>query len=96
MFGLTMIRDYLNEILDSFKTFDSRSYPTNKKGKIALIDSISMKIYGTIELVDVDELQRLMIALVIDSLLSSKTRDNKRALRRKFNTWKEYSNEKSI
>lgn len=46
-----MIKDYLNEILDGSKTFDARSYPTNKRGKIALIDSRSMKIYGTIELV---------------------------------------------
>lgn len=51
MFGLTMIKDYLNEILDDSKTFDARNYPTNKRGKIALIDSRSMKIYGTIELV---------------------------------------------
>lgn len=47
-----MIKDYLNEILDGFKTFDARSYPTNKRGKIALIDSKTMKIYGTIELTD--------------------------------------------
>jgi hypothetical protein len=39
MFGLTMIKDYLNEILGESKTFDARSYPTNKRGKIALIDS---------------------------------------------------------
>ena len=51
MFGLNMIKDYLNEILDGSKTFDSRSYPTSKRGKIALIDSRLMKIYGTIELV---------------------------------------------
>ena len=51
MFGLTMIRDYLNEILDGSKNFDARSYPTNKRGKIALIDSRLMEIYGTIELV---------------------------------------------
>lgn len=56
MFGLTMIKDYLNEILDGFKTFDARSYPTNKRGKIALIDSRSMKIYGTIELVGYREI----------------------------------------
>lgn len=46
-----MIKDYLNEILDGTKLFDARSYPTNKRGKIALIDSRLMKIYGTIELV---------------------------------------------
>ena len=56
MFGLIMIKDYLNEILDGSKTFDARSYPTNKKGKIALIDSRSMKIYGTIELVGCREI----------------------------------------
>ena len=28
-----MIKDYLNEILDGSKTFDARSYPTNKRGK---------------------------------------------------------------
>ena len=56
MFGLTMIKDYLNEILDSPKNFDARSYPTNKRGKIALIDSRSMKIYGTIELVGCREI----------------------------------------
>ena len=47
MFGLKMIKDYLNEILDGSKTFDARSYPTSKRSKIALIDSRSMKIYGT-------------------------------------------------
>lgn len=51
MFGLTMIKDYLNEILDGSKTFDARSYLTNKRGKIALIDSKTMKIYGTIKLI---------------------------------------------
>ena len=56
MFGLIMIRDYLNEILDGSKNFDARSYPTNKRGKIALIDSRSMKIYGTIELVGCREI----------------------------------------
>ena len=47
MFGLTMIKGYLNEILDGSKIFAARSYPTSKRGKIALIDSRSMKIYGT-------------------------------------------------
>lgn len=57
MFGLAMIKDYLNEILDGSKIFDARScYPTNKRGKIALIDSKSMKIYGTIELVGCREI----------------------------------------
>ena len=56
MFGLTMIKDYLNEILDGSRPFDARSYPTSKRGKIALIDSRSMKIYGTIELVGCREI----------------------------------------
>ena len=56
MLGLTMNNDYLNEILDGPKTFDARSYPINKRGKIALIDSRSMKIYGTIELVECREI----------------------------------------
>ncbi len=56
MFGLTMIKDYLDEIQDGSKTFDARSYPTNKRGLIALIDSKSMKIYGTIELVGCREI----------------------------------------
>lgn len=51
-----MIKDYLNEILYGSKTFDARSYPTNKRGKIALIDSRLMKIYGTIELVGCREI----------------------------------------
>ena len=51
MFGITLIKDYLNEILDGFKNFDARSFPINKRGKIALIDSRSMEIYETIELV---------------------------------------------
>lgn len=56
MFRLTMIKDYLNEILDGSKTFDAISYPTNKRGLIALIDSRSMKIHGTIELVGCREI----------------------------------------
>ena len=71
MFGLTMIKDYLNEILDGSKTFDARSYPTNKRGKIALIDSRSMKIYGTIELVGCREIRQKSIVLGI-KLVDSK------------------------
>lgn len=56
MFGLTMIKDYLNEILEGSKTFDARSYPTNKRGIIALVDSRTMKVYGTVELVGCREI----------------------------------------
>lgn len=45
MHGLTMIKQYLDEILDGEKTFDARSYPTNKRGTIALVDSRTMKVY---------------------------------------------------
>lgn len=34
-----MLRDYLDEILDGKKTYDARSYPTDKRGTIALIDT---------------------------------------------------------
>lgn len=51
-----MIKDYLNEILDEKKTFDARSYPTNKRGTIVLIDSRLMKAYGTIELIECREI----------------------------------------
>ena len=56
MYGLTMMKDYLNEILDGSKTFDARSYPTNKRGTITLVDSRSMKVCGTVELVGCREI----------------------------------------
>ena len=51
-----MIKDYLDEILDGSKTFDARSYPTNKRGTIALVDSRTMKVYGYIDLIGVREI----------------------------------------
>ena len=51
MFGLCMIKDYLDEILDGKKTNDVRSYDTNKRGTIALVDSRSAKVYGYVDLV---------------------------------------------
>lgn len=51
-----MMKDYLNEILDGSKTFDARSYPTNKRGIITLVDSRSMKVCGTVELVGCREI----------------------------------------
>ena len=53
MFGLTMIKEYLDELLDGVKTYDARSYPTNKRGVIALVDSRTMRVYGVIELVGI-------------------------------------------
>ena len=51
-----MIKDYLDEILDGSKTFDARSYPTNKRGTIALVDSRTMKVYGYVDLIGVREI----------------------------------------
>ena len=56
MYGLTMIKDYLNELLNGVKTYDARSYTTNRRGTIALIDSKSMKVYGYVDLVGVREI----------------------------------------
>lgn len=56
MYGLIMIREYLDEILDGKKTYDARSYDTNKRGTIALVDSKTMKVYGYAELVGVREI----------------------------------------
>ena len=53
MYGLTMIKDYLDELLDGIKTYDVRSYPTSKRGTIALVDSRTMKVYGVIDLISV-------------------------------------------
>ena len=56
MYGLIMIKDYLNEFLDGKKTYDARAYRTNKRGTIALVDSKTMKVYGYAELVGVREI----------------------------------------
>ena len=53
MYGFTMIKDYLNEILNGSKTFGACSYTTNKRGTIALVDSRSMMAYGHVDLVGV-------------------------------------------
>jgi len=51
MYGLIMIREYLDEILEGKKTYDARSYDTNKRGMIALVDSRKSAIIGLIDLV---------------------------------------------
>ena len=56
MYGLTMIKDYLNEFLDGKKAYDARAYTTNKRGTIALVDSKTMKVYGYADLVGVREI----------------------------------------
>lgn len=51
MYGLIMIREYLKEILDGDKTYDARSYDTNKRGTIALVDTKKSAIIGLVDLV---------------------------------------------
>lgn len=51
MYGLIMIKEYLDEILNGDKTYDARSYDTNKRGTIALIDSKKSAIIGLVDLI---------------------------------------------
>ena len=51
MYGLVMLREYLDEILDGKKTYDARAYDTNKRGTIALVDTKKSAIIGLIDLV---------------------------------------------
>lgn len=39
MYGLVMIKEYLDELLGGKKTYNVRSYDTNKRGNIALVDT---------------------------------------------------------
>ena len=48
-----MLRDYLDEILDGKKTYDARSYPTDKRGTIALVDTKKSSIVGFVDLIGV-------------------------------------------
>lgn len=51
MYGLIMLTEYLDEILDGTKTYDARAYNTNKRGLIALVDTKKSAIIGTVELI---------------------------------------------
>ncbi len=51
MYGLIMLREYLDEILDGKKTYDARAYDTNKRGTVALVDTKKSAIIGLIDLV---------------------------------------------
>lgn len=51
MYGLIMLREYLDEILDRDKTYDARAYDTKKRGTIALVDTKKSAIIGVIELI---------------------------------------------
>ena len=58
MKGLKMIRYYLEEILDGIKNNDVRKYNTKYRGEVALIDSKTKQIIGTVELIDVREISK--------------------------------------
>lgn len=51
MYGLIMLREYLDEILDGEKTYDPRAYDTKKRGTIALVDTKKSAIIGVIDLI---------------------------------------------
>lgn len=51
MYGLIMLKEYLDEILDGKKTYDVRSYDTAKRGTISLVDTKKSAIIGLIDLV---------------------------------------------
>jgi len=56
MYGLIMLREYLDEIIVGKKSYDARAYNTSKRGTIALIDSKRSEIIGTIDLNSVHEI----------------------------------------
>ena len=51
MYGLIMLREYLDEILDGKKAYDARAYDTSKRGTIALVDTKKSSIIGLVDLV---------------------------------------------
>ncbi len=51
MYGLIMLREYLDEILDGKKSYDARAYDTTKRGTIALVDTKKSAIIGLVDLV---------------------------------------------
>ncbi len=51
MYGLIMLREYIDEILDGKKTYDARAYDTTKRGTIALVDTKKSAIIGLVDLV---------------------------------------------
>ncbi len=51
MYGLIMLREYLDEILDGKKSFDARAYDTTKRGPIALVDTKKSAVIGLVDLI---------------------------------------------
>lgn len=54
MYGLLMMKYYMDEMFDGKKDTDARLYPTEKRGTVALVDSSSFKVHGLAELTDVE------------------------------------------
>ena len=50
MYGLTMMKLYADEILSGRTAFDARLHPTDIRGRIAIVDSTTFRVYGTAEL----------------------------------------------
>ena len=56
MYGLLMMKYYMEEMFDGKKTYDARLYPTPKRGRIALVDSSTFKVHGVADLTEVWEI----------------------------------------
>ncbi len=56
MEGLLMKKEYLFQILNGIKQYDARLYNTSVRGRIGLIDSDTLVLYGYVTLVGVDEI----------------------------------------
>ena len=56
MYALLMMKIYADEILSGRTTFDARRLPTEKRGRIAIADSSTFRVYGTAVLKDVREI----------------------------------------
>lgn len=50
MYGLSMFKRYAIEILSGIRKSDVRAYPTNKRGRIAIVDTKTLSILGTVTL----------------------------------------------
>lgn len=56
MYALLMMKIYADEILSGRTTFDARRLPTEKRGRIAIGDSSTFRIYGTAVLTGIREI----------------------------------------
>lgn len=62
MYGLIMLREYLDEILEGKKSYDARAHDTSKRGTIALVDSRKSSIIELVDLVSTHKYQLKSIA----------------------------------